>query len=126
MRGFTLVEVLFALVVVGIALAAAAAVLDNGLMAHNAAGDVDTALLLARDKLASAGITAPLHSGTTQGAFAGRFAWRVAVSRYHDAALAQLPQTGMKLYRVAVRVAWRDGWRSRAVALSTLRLEPRP
>jgi general secretion pathway protein I len=118
--GFSLVEVLFALAVAGLALGATASAFRNGLMGHAAAGDVDTALALAQEKLAGAGISEKLQPGETRGAF-GRFRWQLDIAPYRDpdgdAAAAPL-----RLYRVEAAVTWRDGGRERHFALSTLRL----
>jgi general secretion pathway protein I len=120
--GFTLIEVLAALAIAGLALGAAATIVRDGLFAHAVAGDVDTALALAREKIAAAGVTAPLHDGADQGVFADRFAWRLVVSRYDDAATPA--SAAQRLYRIAATITWRDGGRGREVALATLRLAP--
>ncbi len=121
-RGFSLIEVLFALAIVGLALGTAATVFSNGLLGHNAAGDVDTALALAQEKLAAAGVTTPLGAGETHGDFAGRFAWRVTTARFDDKELDAAPPSALTLYRIEAQVAWRDGLRQREIALQTLRL----
>jgi|SRR5215472_2144364 general secretion pathway protein I len=123
--GFTLVEVLVALAIVGLALGAVAASFGNSLTAHETVADAEAALAVAEEQLALA--AAAPHPGTSGGNFAGRFAWRTTVARYDDGdkaadSLRSLPV----LYRVAVSVAWRDGRHSREVALSTLRLGPAP
>ena len=124
--GFTLIEVLVALAIVGLALGAVAAVFGNSLTAHATASDAETALALAEEHLALAG--ALPRPGRSSGDFAGRFAWQTTVAPFDDG----VKDTGVKdtdmaksrprLYRIAVSVAWRDGHRSREVALSTLRL----
>lgn len=119
---------LFALALVGLELGAAASVFGNGLLGHRTAGNVDTALALAEEKLAAAGVTEPLRPGRTDGVFAARFAWRLAVAAYDDpdAAAAAGPAAPVRLYRIEARIAWRDGIREREVALDTLRLAPAP
>ncbi len=123
--GFSLIEVLFALAVVGIALGTAASVFGNGILGYAAARDVDTALALAQGKLAAAGVTAPLQPGVSDGVFAGRFAWRLSVARFDDSA-APPPPAPFGLYRIDASVAWREGPRRREIALSTLRLVAAP
>jgi general secretion pathway protein I len=120
--GFTLIEVLVALAIVGLALAAVASVLGNGLTAHETVSGAEEALALAEEQLTLAGAT--LRPGTTSGTYAGQFAWQTTVAPYTDAdnKTADAPSSLPPLYRVAVSVAWRDGRRSRQVALSTLRL----
>lgn len=124
--GFTLIEVLLALAIVGLALGALAGVFSNGLLGHQTASDAEAALSVAEEQLALAAAT--LQPGTTRGNFAGRFAWQATVSRYRDDGDkdADIPTTLPQLYRVAVSVSWRDGYRSRQVALQTLRLGAPP
>ena len=127
--GFTLIEVLIALAIVGLALAAAVGTLGNGVSGHAAARDIDTALALAEGKIAQAGITEPLLPSRGEGEFAGRFAWRRIITPYDDEAagghFAKL-QSALRLYRVEVTVAWYNGHRPRRLALATLRLGPPP
>jgi prepilin-type N-terminal cleavage/methylation domain-containing protein len=125
-RGFSLIEVLVALAIVALVLVATAQVFGAGVLVHATANGTDTALALAEDKLAAAGVDAPLRSGISEGVFAGRYRWRRTVSRYADPESADLPEPPYRLYRVAVEVAWRDGWRERHAALATLRLGPAP
>jgi len=96
--GFSLIEVLVALVITGLA--------------------------LTEEKIAAAGVTEPLRTGRSGGLFATRFQWQLSVEPYRDESSAGFdrPLVELQLYRVAVTVAWRDGHRQRALALDTLRL----
>jgi len=120
--GFTLIEVLVALAVVGLALGAIAGVFSNGLLGHETASGAETALALAEGQLALAA-TSP-RPGATNGTYEGRFAWQTTVAPFKDTADKDLPSPASlpSLYRIAVSVSWRDGYRSRQVSLSTLRL----
>ena len=123
--GFTLIEVLVALAVIGLALGALAGAFSNGLTGHKTAADAEAALALAEERLALA--SAAIRSGRDGGNFAGRFDWQTTVSLYEDKdktadAIAPPP----RLYQVAVTVTWHDGRRGRQVVLSTLRLGPPP
>lgn len=121
--GFTLIEVLVALAIVGLALGAVAATFGNSLTAHETAADAEAALAVAEEQLALA--AAAPRPGNAAGNFAGRFAWRTTVAPYEDGSKTADPtHSAPVLYRVAVSVAWRDGRRSREIALSTLRLGP--
>ena|ERR1700722_3381188 len=123
--GFTLVEVLVALAVVGLALAAIAGVFSQGLMGHETASGAEAALAVAEEQLTLAAAT--LRPGASSGAFDGRFNWRVTVSPYaEDKTAADLPNSLPRLFQIAVSVAWQDGHHSRQIALSTLRLAAAP
>ena len=119
---------LVALAIVGLGLAAAAGTVGAGLSGHEASRDAETALSLAEGKLAEAGIAAPLREGQSEGAFAERFAWQVSIEPYADPGEDRLAAAvdPMKLYRIAVSVAWQDGHRERRLALATMRLGRAP
>ncbi len=122
--GFTLVEVLVALAVVGVALAAIAGVFSQGLMGHETASGAEAALAVAEEQLTLAGAT--LRPGASSGTFDGRFNWRVTVSPYAGDKTADPPNSLPRLFQIAVSVAWQDGHHSRQIALSTLRLAAAP
>ncbi len=122
--GFTLIEVLIALAIVGLALGTAATVFRDGLLSHAAAADLETAIALADEKLAAAGSDTPLEQGETRGVFARRFGWRLAIKPYEDRPDHAI--AAFRLYRLEAEVTWLDGWRKRRIALDTLRLAPAP
>src|SRR6202041_1768979 len=95
--GFTLIEVLVALAIVGLALAAIAGVFTQGLIGHETASDAEAALALAEERLALAGST--LQPGANSGTLAGRFAWKTTVSPYSDnRKTAELPNSLPRLF----------------------------
>jgi len=118
--GFSLIEVLFALALVALALGTAATLLNNGLLAARTSSDVATALALAEEKLAEAGVSEPLQPGTSNGAF-GRFTWSVVVAPYSDSEIAS---QRVQLYRIETRIGWRNGFQRRQFALATVRIGP--
>jgi general secretion pathway protein I len=126
--GFSLIEVLVALVIAGLALATAAGVFRGGLLGHEVAVGTDAALALAEEKIAAAGITEPLQPGRSAGVFGERYQWQVSIELYQDKSSTGFdqPLPDLRLYRIAVTVAWRDGRRERGLALDTLRLGPMP
>ena len=119
--GFSLVEVLLALAIAGLIVAATVGVLRNGLVGHATADDAAVAAALADQKLAEAGITETLRPGSSAGVF-GRFRWRVTVAPFAD---PEEPPN-LRLYRVAAEIEWNDGPRRRQYDLATLRLGPTP
>jgi general secretion pathway protein I len=120
--GFTLIEVLVALAITGLALGAVAGVFGVGLTAHETTSAAETALAVAEQELTLAAATP--RPGAANGIFANRFAWQTTVAPYTDPAAKapDAPTAVPPLYRIAVSVAWDDGRHTRAVSLSTLRL----
>jgi prepilin-type N-terminal cleavage/methylation domain-containing protein len=128
--GFSLIEVLVALVISGLALTAIAGVLGNGLLGDQASGEAATALTLAEGKIAAAGAVEPLRPGISNGDFAGHYRWQLRITPYEDrpsngAADFDRPLS-VQLYRIELAVAWSAGTRQRRLTLATLRLGPVP
>ena len=65
-RGFTLVEVLAAFVILSLTLASVYAALTGGLGWERRAGETASAVLVARSWLAEAGVSRPLAEGVTE------------------------------------------------------------
>ena len=126
--GFTLIEVLVALVIGGLAVAAIAGVVGNGLLASRVSDQSVIALTLAESKLAAAGADEPLRPGNHEGNFAKYFVWRLSIAPYDDPGRRDTggldAPSALRLYRVAVTVAWSDSAKRRQLSLSTLRLGP--
>src|SRR6185437_6193782 len=80
--GFTLIEVLVALAVVGMAMAAMAGVFSNGLLGHETAAGAEEALAVAEERLALAAAGPAFAPGIAKGTFADRFAWQTTVAPY--------------------------------------------
>lgn len=125
--GFTLLEVLVALVILSVAVVATLQLFGGGLRLARTAGDHVAATVLATAKLAEVG-AGPLEEGATEGS-EGEYRWTRRVTL--DPALlpvepaAQLTAEGtgapagtVRLARVSVEVQWGKG---RRVELATLR-----
>ena len=116
--GFSLLEVVIALVLLGFALAALGQSVRGGLVGNEKAAAMQTALQLAESRLAILGATTKLESGTESGD-AGDLHWTTRVEPYGETQGApDLPP----LFRLSVTVAWRERAVGRDVTLETLRL----
>lgn len=120
-HGFTLLEVLVALLVFGLVFGVLAQIFQTGLRQSSTAEAVATATLLARSHLARVGVDLPLEIGETVEESDGGFRVRTAIQP------AEFEETELELIPlfVQVTVAWGPIEREREVALSTLRLGPR-
>lgn len=119
--GFTLVEILVAFVIAALLLGAVYQTFSAGARAGQGAVIYTDAILLAESGL-DALAAAPIGPGETEDVI-GVYRRSTSV-RVRDALAPQAAQLDLVPYEIEVRVAWREGRRERAVALSTLRLAP--
>jgi general secretion pathway protein I len=125
--GFTLLEVLVALIIAGAALGV---LFDSGLSSlrsAQAASHYEQAVARARSHLTLAVHASPLVAGDWQGDDGSGFAWHLRVAPI--ASTTVRPATALTLrksasfpltlYAVSVSIAWRDGGTPREVQLDT-------
>jgi general secretion pathway protein I len=119
--GFTLLEVLVALVIFALVFGVLAQIFQTGLRQSTTATDTSTATLLARSQLARVGVELPLAAGESAGESADGLRWHTLIQ------LAEPPTEEQSFvpYLVEVTVAW--GSRpAEQVTLTTLRLGAPP
>ena len=130
-RGFTLIEVVVAFVILALILSVSFEIFSRG-MAR--AGDLDDrarALVVAQSRLAATGAEEAIKEGVFTGdSDDRRFQWTVTVKRADDMAASadgKAPSSAYALYRVDVHVAWRGAdSRDHALDLATLSAGAKP
>ena len=114
-RGFTLLEVLVALAILGVAVVASIQGFAQGLRLLKLAGDHQDAMMVADQKLRE--VVDP-SEGTEEGTET-RFRWKRTVERVVTPELANAPRpTPWTVYQIDVHVQWDE---RREVYLATLR-----
>jgi general secretion pathway protein I len=124
-RGFTLLEVLVAFVILALSLGVLLGIFSAGLRNTRLAADYSAAVALAESRLAELGVTSPLVPGIEEGAGAGPFRWRAEVVELDPVDEVGGPGAA-RLYRVEVEIAWDSLLGPRTVSLATLRLAEAP
>ncbi len=119
--GFSLLEVLVALVVV--ALTVGTAIRVYGQAADSAArGERALQALMAAQSLLSAhGATIPLKSGASQGRMEPGLRWRSVVSPYDGLGRERTRRLPVKPFTVAVTVSWGDA-KAQSLTLQALKI----
>ncbi len=118
-RGFTLLEVLVALAIAGLALAVMSEAAAGGIQASKIAAGYQEALSRTRSHLAAlVGNEGALVAGQAEGDDGGGYRWRYRVSEIER----QGQPAGLALYEVEVAVAWTMGGHRREVVLRTQRV----
>ena len=123
-RGFTLVEVVVALLIFGLAFAVLARIVQTGVLQSARAETMTTATLLARSQLARIGVDVPVAAGELEGDAGGGFRWRIVVRRAALEGGQDDPATDQLVlpHQVEVTIAWGEGTREQALTLTSLRL----
>lgn len=124
-RGFTLLEVIIALVIASFTLVAAFEAFSTGLMGTVNAGRHTTAVVLAEARLAALGPVEPVRAGTSTGRFADGYDWSMTVQPVlppDDGGGTQSPT----LYEVVLDVRWVEAGRRRNLVLRTFRVATEP
>ena len=124
-RGFTLLELLVAFVILSVAVATLLHAFSQSLRNTALAEDYTLATLHAQSLLAQVGVEPPLTEGMYQGVFDPQFAWQITIERYVDPEAPADTETlgfAVKLYHVVLWVSWADGSQTRQIELQTLRL----
>jgi general secretion pathway protein I len=123
--GFTLLEVVVAVAIAGLALVGLFQAGSGGLFAVDTAARAEEALQRAQSHLAAVGRDAALVEGDLSGDDGGGYHWRLqvqpAAQRQGVAGDGVTPQNAT-LYSVLVSISWQSRGHERAVTLQTLRL----
>ncbi|MDR7192306.1 type II secretion system protein XpsI [Luteimonas terrae] len=124
-RGYTLIEVIVAFAVLGIALMLLLGTLSNGTRQVRWAADSGRAALHAQSLLDGIGIDIPVVPGSTTGGFEdGRYRWTLEIAPYVDPQMppALVVPSGQQLFEIALAVDWGERGPRERLQVHTLRL----
>ena len=127
MRGFTLLEVMIALIIAGLAAVALFEAAGSGVHAAQTASMYEQAIVRAKSRLAAATHGSRLAPVDQRGDDGGGFRWRVLVAPVARVLLHSVGLAGSRaaksspvvLYGVTVWIGWNDGGNERQVRLDT-------
>lgn len=122
-RGFSLLEVLVAFVILALVLAVLMRIFSGALRNIGAAEGYSRAVALAESKLAAIGVDTPLAEGVTADTESD-YSWRTAVRREETGAQPVEGGQRVELYRIEVTVTWGAAAAARSVRFVTLRAAP--
>lgn len=121
-RGYTLVEVLVAFMIMALALTVLLRIFSNGVRSVAVSSDYAKAVLIGESRLATAGIDELLAPGETSGVDGKEFYWTRRVVDYQPAVSYSTYVKGTRAYYVTVTVTWPNGDKERSIDLSTVKL----
>ena len=122
-KGFTLIEVVVAFVLLALVMSTALEIFSAGLARAGRLDERSRALVIAQSRMAMVGVEETLKEGVTSGESEDRkFQWTVTVARTGEGEDPGKPAPSVyALYRIDVRITWRGAdTREQALALSTL------
>ncbi len=128
-RGFTLIEVVVAFVLLALVLSTSFEIFSQGMSRAGALEERSRALEVARSRLSDAGMEEPLKEGVAQGESEDpRFHWTTTIARYEENPDPNHPiPSAYVLFRIDAKVDWHGSeGKDHSLALSTLRLGSRP
>jgi type II secretion system protein I len=114
--GFTLLEVIVALAILGAGLLGLLELLSGSLRLSGGARDVTAASVYASQRLEEALLAPRLEEGVETGLFGENYRWTTEISF-----LAEEELPVFRPVRIQVTVSWGDGTRERAVSLAATR-----
>ena len=121
--GFTLLEVVVAMAILGLGLVAIMELFSSGLRLARLSEDYSKAVSLARTKMEEVRIADQLAEGEEQGEFDKYYRWKVGVKKVEMFAAEQKEfQTLVELYQIQVSVIWGAGPGERSAIFETYRL----
>jgi general secretion pathway protein I len=122
-RGFTLLEIVVALAIAGLALVGLFRAGSGGIAAVGNAGQVQEAAERAQSRLAAIGRLDPIVAGDTEGDDGGGYHWQVSARPVSNWQVGPAGSAVLvTLYEIEVTISWQAGSRRRSIVLQTLRL----
>jgi len=125
--GFTLIEVVIALAILGIALTVIIQLFSGGLRLGRASVEYAKAVNYARMKMEEIAMKPDIQEGNEEGEFDPTYRWQVGVKKMDLLSLGKdrTITPPVELFQVKVNVLWKSGSKERSAIFETYRTEKR-
>jgi general secretion pathway protein I len=121
--GFTLIEVVVAMAILGVALTVIIELFSGGLRLARTSAEYTKAINYARMKMEEIAVKQTIEEGTQEGEFDHTFRWQVETKKVDvlpiEKGIDFMPPT--ELFQVKINVLWKSGSRERSTGLETYR-----
>ena len=119
-RGFTLLEVVVAMAIVGLGVMTLFEVLSAGMRLGARSSEQTEAITYGRQAVDGFLVRRGIRDGVEEGSIGGRYRWSIEVQPFQES--SQLSSVGWDLKEVRLRMRYREGEQEKEVELKTLRL----
>jgi general secretion pathway protein I len=125
-RGFTLIEVVVALAILGIGLIVIIELFSGGLRLGRTTQEYTQAVGLARMKLEEIALTEELKEGNEEGEFDKNFRWQLGVKRVDLLPVEKGPEfkPPVEFYQIKVNIIWKSGSKERSTEIESYKTVP--
>ena len=122
-NGFTLIEVVVALAILGIGLTVIIELFSGGLRLARVSQEYSTAMNHARSKLEEILIQPALEEGTEEGEFDDTFRWEVGIEKVDILPVEKDRdfKAPVELFQITINVNWKSGSKTRSATVKTLK-----
>lgn len=122
-RGFTLIEVVVAMAILGIGLTVIIELFSGGLRLLRTSTEYSKAVNYARVKMEEIAVKQTMQEGSEEGEFDNTYRWQVETRRVDLIPGEHGPEFNppVELFQVKVNILWKSGIRERATSLETYR-----
>ena len=121
--GFTLIEVVVSLAILGIALAVIIELFSGGLRLARTSKEYTKAVNYARTKMEEIESQQDIEEGTEEGEFDDTFHWRVGMKKTNILPPEKFPdfKPPVELFQIKVDVLWKSGSKERSTSIESYR-----
>jgi general secretion pathway protein I len=124
-KGFTLIEVLVAMMILSIAVVIIMQLFSSSLRSARLADDYSRAVLLARQKTEETLLRQDLEAGTSEGEIDERFRWKAYITIKNDEEDPDAQKLPFQYAAIRIEIWWKQGQSDKMFQINTSKLIPR-
>ena len=122
-KGFTLIEVLVAVAILGVGLTVIIELFSGGLRLGRASGEYTKAVNYARIKMEEIAVKPTIKEGSEEGEFDETFRWQVEVKKVEILPIENKPdfKPPAQFFQVRINIIWKSGLREKSTHIESYR-----